>query len=97
MQPYLLEAKAQKNYVQKYESLRVFCAQVVLCAVSPKGDNAVTATEDHRLQIWELPSGRQLHDLAVKISSLHIFFSESSTYSLWFGAVICPLMYCWAC
>ncbi len=42
------------------------CAQVLRCAVSPQGDKAVTATEDHRVQTWDLPSGRQLHDLAVR-------------------------------
>lgn len=42
-------------------------SQVVRCAVSPMGDKAVTATEDHRLQTWELPSGQQLHDVAVSL------------------------------
>lgn len=42
--------------------------------MSPQGDRAVTATEDHRLQTWELPSGRQLRELAVSCSllSLHL-------------------------
>ena len=33
--------------------------------MSDHGLRAATATEDHKLQIWELPSGRLLQELAV--------------------------------
>ena len=44
---------------------RALAAQVVRSAMSAKGDRAVTATDDHRVQFWELPSGRLLHDQPV--------------------------------
>lgn len=52
------------------QDLKMMCVQVLRCAVSPKGDKAVTATEDHRVQIWDLPCGRQLHDLPVRYQAL---------------------------
>lgn len=41
------------------------CVKVVGCAISPSGKLAATATHDHGIQIWELPSGRILQDLTV--------------------------------
>ena len=41
--------------------------QVVRCAISPSSKLAATATQDHSIQIWELPSGRILHDLTVSL------------------------------
>jgi len=40
---------------------------VVKCAISPSGRLAATATQDHGIQIWELPSGRIVQDLTVSM------------------------------
>lgn len=44
---------------------RAAAAQVVRSAMSAEGDRAVAATDEHRVQFWELPSGRLLHDQPV--------------------------------
>lgn len=44
--------------------------QVVRCAISPSSKLAATATQDHSIQIWELPSGRILQDLTVSLLSI---------------------------
>jgi hypothetical protein len=41
-------------------------AQVVRCIMSAAGDKAATATDDHWVQIWDLPSGRLCFDVAVR-------------------------------
>lgn len=46
------------------------CVKVVRCAISPSGKLAATATQDHGIQIWELPSGRILQDLTVSAPPL---------------------------
>ena len=46
--------------------------------MSPMGDRAVTATDEHRVQFWELPSGRLLHDQAVRYP-FHVGRARRST------------------
>lgn len=51
--------------------------QVVKCAISPCSKLAATATQDHSIQIWELPSGRILQDLTVSLLPTHLCFAVS--------------------
>ena len=55
--------------------------QVVKCAISPCSKLAATATQDHSIQIWELPSGRILQDLTVSLK-VHLSVSCSIDMAL---------------
>ena len=56
---------------QRRGALMPSLVQVVKCAISPSSKLAATATQDHSIQIWELPSGRILQDLTVSLLRTH--------------------------
>jgi hypothetical protein len=66
-------------------------AQVVRCAMASNASTAATATEDHRVQVWELPSGRLLRELMVSPSVLWLPLPGPSTSACLRSMFLLPL------